>query len=135
MFSLTCASYPTSNPGAARLMGIDPKLMGLIAFVISAAVGAVGGIVVAPVTFMTYDRGLMLSLKGFVAMIIGGMTNPIGAVIGGITLGVIESFAAGLISSGYKDAFTFIVLFLVLLVRVGGLFKRFGVQSLERAGL
>jgi branched-chain amino acid transport system permease protein len=84
---------------------------------------------------MTYDRGLMLALKGFVAMIMGGLTNPFGAVIGGLLLGVVESLAAGLISSGYKDAFTFAVLFVVLLVRLGGLLRRGRGEALERAGL
>jgi branched-chain amino acid transport system permease protein len=124
-----------ANPGAARLMGINTQRMGLIAFALSAALGAVGGIVITPITFMTYERGLMLSLKGFVAMIMGGLTNPFGAVIGGLLLGVVESFSAGLISSGYKDAFAFAVLFIVLLVRLGGLFKRGGGEALERAGL
>jgi branched-chain amino acid transport system permease protein len=54
----------------------------------------------------------------------GGLTNPFGAVLGGLLLGVVESLAAGLLSPGYRDAFTFIVLFLVLLVRLGGLRRR-----------
>jgi branched-chain amino acid transport system permease protein len=124
-----------ANPGAARLMGINTRRMGLIAFMLSAALGALGGIVIAPVTFMTYDRGLTFALKGFVAMILGGLTNPFGAVIGGLVLGVVESLAAGLLSSGYKDAFTFAVLFVVLLVRLGGLARRGGGQALEQAGL
>ena len=125
----------SANPGAARLMGINTRRMGLIAFALSAGLGALGGIVIAPVTFMTYDRGLMLALKGFVAMIMGGLTNPFGAVVGGLTLGIVESLAAGLISSGYKDAFAFAVLFLVLLVRLGGLIKRSSGEALERSGL
>jgi branched-chain amino acid transport system permease protein len=125
----------SANPGAARLMGINTRRMGLVAFVLSAGLSALGGIVIAPITFMTYDRGLMLALKGFVAMIMGGLTNPFGAVIGGLLLGVVESLAAGLISSGYKDAFTFAVLFVVLLVRLGGLLRRGRGEALERAGL
>jgi len=78
---------------------------------------------------------LMLSLKGFVAMIIGGLTSPVGAVIGGLALGVVESLAAGLISSGYRDAFTFGVLFAVLLVRLGGVVRRGKGQALVGAGL
>jgi branched-chain amino acid transport system permease protein len=124
-----------SNPGAARLMGINTRRMGLLAFALSAGLSALGGIVVTPITFMTYERGLMLSLKGFVAMIMGGLTNPFGAVIGGLLLGVVESLAAGAISSGYKDAFTFAVLFVVLLIRLGGLLRRGGGEALERAGL
>jgi len=124
-----------ANPGAARLMGINTRRMGLIAFALSAGLSALAGIVIAPITFMTYDRGLMLALKGFVAMIMGGLTNPFGAVVGGILLGVVESLSAGLISSGYKDAFAFLVLFVVLLIRLGGLVKRGGGEALERAGL
>jgi len=125
----------SANPGAARLMGINTRRMGLVAFALSAGLSALGGIVITPLTFMTYDRGLMLALKGFVAMIMGGLTNPFGAVIGGLLLGVVESLAAGLISSGYKDAFTFAVLFVVLLVRLGGLLRRGRGEALERAGL
>lgn len=125
----------SANPGAARLMGINPRRMGLIAFALSAGLSALAGIVVAPVTFMTFDRGLMLSLKGFVAMIMGGLTDPVGAVVGGLILGVVESLAAGLISSGYRDAFTFAILVVVLLVRLGGFIRGRKGESLERAGL
>ncbi len=136
-FTLTGRALRASsaNPGAARLMGINIQRMGLLAFVLSAGLGALGGIVIAPITFMTYDRGLMLALKGFVAMILGGLTSPVGAVIAGIALGVIESLAAGLLSSGYKDAFAFVVLFVVLLVRLGGLLGARRGPALERAGL
>lgn len=125
----------SANPGAARLMGINTRRMGLVAFALSAGMSALGGIVIAPLTFMTYDRGLMLALKGFVAMIMGGLTNPFGAVLGAVLLGVVESLAAGLISSGYKDAFTFVVLFVVLLIRLGGVLRRGRGEALERAGL
>ncbi|MFQ5422228.1 MAG: branched-chain amino acid ABC transporter permease, partial [Anaerolineae bacterium] len=111
------------NPGAARLMGINTKRMALLAFGLSAAVTAVAGIVIVPATFMTYDRGLTLSLKGFVAAIVGGLSSPIGAVVGGLLLGILEAFSAGLLSSGYKDAISFIVLFIVLAARIGGLLR------------
>jgi branched-chain amino acid transport system permease protein len=122
------------NPGAARLMGINPRHMALLSFAISGAASAIAGIVIVPATFMTYDRGLTLSLKGFVAAIMGGMSNPVGAVIGGVFLGILESFGAGLLSSGYKDAISFLVLFVVLAVRLGGLFRRRGSLA-EQAGL
>lgn len=122
------------NPAAARFMGINTKKMALLAFALSAATTAVAGIVIAPATFMTYDRGLILSLKGFVAAIMGGMSSPVGAVVGGLLLGILESFSAGLISSGYKDAVAFLVLFAVLAVRLGGLLR--GRAALpEQAGL
>ena len=122
------------NPGAARLMGINTRRMALLAFGLSAAVTAVAGIVIVPSTFMTYDRGLTLSLKGFVAAIIGGMSSPVGAVVGGLLLGVLEAFSAGLLSSGYKDAISFIVLFIVLAARIGGLLRGRAVVA-EQAGL
>ena len=83
---------------------------------------------------MTYDRGLTLSLKGFVAAIAGGLSSPVGAVIGGLVLGVLEAFSAGLLSSGYKDAISFIVLFVVLAARLGGLLRRRS-ALVEQAGL
>lgn len=122
------------NPSAARLMGINTRRMALLAFGLSAAITATAGIVIAPVTFMTYDRGLILSLKGFVAAIMGGMSSPVGAVVGGLMLGILESFSAGLISSGYKDAVAFVVLFIVLAVRIGG-FLRGRAALPEQAGL
>lgn len=112
------------NPKAAQLMGINTRRMALLAFGLSAGITSIAGIVITPATFMTYDRGLILSLKGFVAAIIGGLSSPLGAVLGGLLLGILESFGAGLLSSGYKDAVAFFVLFIVLAVRVGGLVRR-----------
>jgi branched-chain amino acid transport system permease protein len=108
--------------------------MALIAFGLSAATSAIAGIVITPVTFMTYDRGLLLSLKGFVAASMGGISSLLGAVIGGLMLGLIEAFAAGLLSSGYKDAVAFIILFIVLALRAGGLLKG-RTAATEQAGL
>lgn len=122
------------NPRAARFMGINTRRMALLAFGLSAAVTAIAGIVITPATFMVYDRGLILSLKGFVAAIVGGMSSPVGAVVGGLMLGILESFSAGLISSGYKDAVAFIILFIVLAVRLGGLLQRRAAMP-EQAGL
>lgn len=122
------------NPKAAQLMGISPRRMALLAFAVSSATTAIAGIVIVPSTFMTYDRGLTLSLKGFVAAIVGGLSSPAGAVAGGISLGVLESFGAGYLSSGYKDAISFLVLFIVLAIRLGGFLRRRGAAG-ERAGL
>ena len=103
------------NRLAARLMGIRTDRMALLAFGLSGAVGALGGILIAPIIFATYDMGLMLSLKGFVAAVMGGLVNYPAAVAGGFLLGILESLGAGLISSGYKDAIAFVALFLILL--------------------
>jgi branched-chain amino acid transport system permease protein len=103
------------NRLAARLMGIRTDRMALLAFGLSGAVGALGGVIIAPIIFATYDMGLMLSLKGFVAAVMGGMVNYPTAVAGGFLLGILESLGAGFISSGYKDAIAFIALFVILL--------------------
>ncbi|HHH39201.1 MAG TPA: branched-chain amino acid ABC transporter permease, partial [Sedimenticola sp.] len=105
------------NRTAAHLVGINVGRMMLIAYGLSAFLGAMAGVLVAPITFTSYDAGVMLGLKGFSAAILGGMGNPMGAVAGGLLLGLIESLAAGFISSGYKDAIGFVILLLVLFFR------------------
>jgi branched-chain amino acid transport system permease protein len=117
------------NSRAAGLVGIDVRRMVLFSFVISSAMGAVAGIIVAPLTMTSYDVGIMLGLKGFCAAIIGGMSSGMATVVGGVILGVMESLGAGLVSSGYKDAIAFIILLLILFIRPQGLF---GKASTER---
>lgn len=112
------------NRRAAGLVGIDVRRMVLLSFVISAAMGSLAGIIVAPLTMTSYDVGVMLGLKGFCAAIIGGMSSGIPTVIGGLILGVLESLGAGLISSGYKDAIAFVILLLILFIRPQGLFGK-----------
>lgn len=109
------------NPTAARLVGIAPQKMAAYTFAITAGLGAVGGIVVTPITGATYSMGLMLGLKAFVAAVLGGLTSAPAAVAGGLLVGVLEAMAAGLISSGYKDAITFMLLLLILLARPQGI--------------
>jgi branched-chain amino acid transport system permease protein len=113
------------NPQAATLVGIDPQVMGLIAFSLAAALGAIGGVVMAPLTLTSYNVGVMLGLKGFVAASIGGFTSPLATVIGGIAVGVIESVAVGVdwgpFTSEYKDAIALVILLLILLIRSGRL--------------
>ncbi len=111
------------NPLAARLVGVSPRRMGLAAFALTGAVAAIGGVVLAPLSYATYDMGLMLGLKGFVAAVLGGLANPPGAVVGGLALGLLEAFGTP-ISSAYKDAAAFVVLILVMLLRPGGVFGR-----------
>ena len=117
------------NRTAAHLVGINVGLMMAVAYGLSALLGAMAGVLVTPITYTSYDAGVMLGLKGFSAAILGGMGNPMGAVAGGLALGLIESLAAGMISSGYKDAIAFVLLLLVLFLRPSGLF---GKGSVER---
>ena len=68
-----------------------------------AALGAIAGVLIAPITFTSYDVGVMLGLKGFAAAILGGLGSFPGAIVGGLVLGLLESFGAGFVSSAYKD--------------------------------
>ena len=107
---------------AARLVGISVDRMVLISFALSAAMGAVAGIVVAPITLCGYDVGTMLGLKGFCAAVLGGLGSSPGSILGGFLLGILEALGAGLISSGFKDAIAFLILLVVLFLRPSGLF-------------
>jgi branched-chain amino acid transport system permease protein len=113
---------------AASLMGIDVDSMVTLSFAFSALVGALGGVILAPITLTSYDVGILLGLKGFAACILGGLGNPFGAVVGGILLGILESLGAGLISSGYKDAVAFVILLGLLFLRPEGLFGSSGAE-------
>jgi branched-chain amino acid transport system permease protein len=118
-----------ANRLAARLVGVDTSFVLALSFGLSAAIGALGGILITPITLTSFDVGTLLALKGFAAAMLGGMGSPLGAVVGGLTLGLLESFAAGTISSAYKDAVAFIVILAVLFVMPQGLFGR---RSVER---
>jgi branched-chain amino acid transport system permease protein len=120
------------NPNASSLVGINVKYMILVSFAMSAAIGAAGGIVITPISLMEYDRGAMLAIKGFAACVLGGMGSFPGAVIGGLIIGLIESLGAGLISSGYKDAFALLVLLFVLFLKPSGLFGSVEISKIRK---
>lgn len=105
------------NRRAAALVGIDTRTMSLISFALAAGTGAIAGVVVAPISYASYDMGIMLGLKGFVAAAMGGFTGVWGVFLGGLGLGLAESLAAGFISSSYKNAIALVLLFAVLLIR------------------
>ena len=112
------------NAQAASLVGIDVKIMVMLSFAISAAIGSLAGIIIAPLTMTSFDVGIMLGIKGFCAVIIGGMSSGLGTVLGGLLLGLLEALGAGFISASYKDAIAFIVLLLILFLRPEGLFGK-----------
>ena len=90
------------------------------------------GIVVTPIALMEYDRGAMLAVKGFGAVILGGLGSFPGAILGGLIMGTIESLGAGLLSSGYKDAYALIVLLAVLFFKPSGLLGSVEVSKFKR---
>jgi branched-chain amino acid transport system permease protein len=120
------------NPDAARLVGINVQQMILLSFALSAAIGAVAGITVTPISLMEYDRGAMLAVKGFGAAVLGGLGSFPGAIVGGLIMGTIESLGAGLISSAYKDAFALIVLLVVLFFRPSGILGSIEISRIKR---
>lgn len=109
---------------AARLVGVDTRRIVTVSFALAAALGALAGVVVTPLTQTAFDVGGAIGLKGFAAAILGGLGNPIGAVVGGVLLGLLESLSVAFVSSTYKDAIALVVLLLVLFVRPGGLLGR-----------
>lgn len=114
----------SNNRLAAQLVGINTNWVMTLSFALSAAIGALAGVLVTPITLTSYDLGIALALKGFAAAMLGGMGNPKGALVGGILLGLFEALTAGFISSQYKDAVAFIVILAVLFAMPQGLFGR-----------
>lgn len=110
------------DPDAAKLVGINVSRMVMISFVLSAMVGALGGIAITPISLMEYDKGPMLAVKGFCAAIMGGLGKNRGAVIGGFLIGILESMTAGYIHSGLKDAVALVILLAILFFRPAGIF-------------
>ncbi|MFZ3136808.1 MAG: branched-chain amino acid ABC transporter permease [Thermodesulfovibrionales bacterium] len=110
------------NPTAAKLVGINVSRMVMLSFVLSAVVGAIGGIAITPISLMEYDKGPMLAVKGFCAAIMGGLGTNRGAVLGGFIIGILESMTAGYIHSGLKDAVALIILLLILFFKPAGIF-------------
>ena len=117
------------NRLAAELVGINTGWVLFMSFAMSAALGALGGILLTPITMTSYDVGIMLGLKGFVAAVLGGLGNGLGAVLGGLLVGILEAMGAGYISSAYKDAIPFVLILFILFFMPRGLF---GGKSTDR---
>lgn len=112
---------------ASSLMGIKPELVMAITFALASALAGVAGILVGIYYNAFYPRmGVVISLKALSAATLGGIGNVSGAVIGGLTLGLLESLAVAFISTSYRDVIAFLILILVLLIRPAGLLGRVG---------
>jgi branched-chain amino acid transport system permease protein len=110
-----------TNPNAARISGIPTQRVIILAFTISSAVGAIGGLAINSVIPLTYTSGALWGLTGFVAAILGGWGSSGGAVLGGLVLGIIQSIFAGVLPAGWQDAIAFVILILLLYFRPQGL--------------
>jgi branched-chain amino acid transport system permease protein len=118
------------NPSAAMLMGINNDLVISFTFGLGSALAGAGGILYA-LNYPSIDplMGVMPGLKAFVAAVLGGIGNIRGAALGGLILGVVETFVAGSAWSTYKDAIAFAILILILLLRPAGLLGRSVVEK------
>ena len=110
------------NPVAARLMGIDVERMALLSYAMAAFIGALGGILIAPILALQFDTSQLFTIMGFIAVAIGGFGSFVGAVIGGLLLGVAQQLAAGYISPLFNNALALGLLLAILLWRPNGLF-------------
>lgn len=111
---------------AVRLVGVNAQAMVTASFALAAALGAVAGLAVAPLTQASFHSGPEMGVKGFAAAILGGLGNPVAAVGGGLVLGLLESLTAGYVDPLYKDGVALVVLLVVLFVRPQGLLGRSG---------
>lgn len=109
---------------AAEIVGVNIERIYALTFGFGAALAGAGGFLLAPIFLITPTMGIIAVGKSFAVVIIGGLGNINGAIVGGLLLGVVESLGAGYISSGYKDAFSFLVLILVLLLKPDGLLTK-----------
>jgi len=109
------------NRDAARLCGINARNMVTLSFVLSAGMGALAGCVVSPITFVQYDSGTALAIKGFTAAILGGLGSTAGGAAGGLVLGLLESFSVWWLPAAYKDAVAIALMLGVLFVRPSGI--------------
>ncbi|MBI5445242.1 MAG: branched-chain amino acid ABC transporter permease [Deltaproteobacteria bacterium] len=110
-----------NNPRAAAAMGLRVGAVKAASFGLAGAMGGLAGVLVTPISALSFDVGVLLGLKGFSAAILGGFGSFPGAVVGGLLLGLLETAAAAFISSAYKDVVAFAVLLLVLFLRPQGL--------------
>ncbi len=113
----------SESKDGARLCGISVERSSTAAFALSAALAGVGGVMITPILSMQFDGGMLHGLKGFSAAIVGGLGNPVGCVVGGLLVGVIEQFIC-YFSSGYKDILALLIVVVILLLRPRGLLSR-----------
>jgi branched-chain amino acid transport system permease protein len=120
---LSMMAASIDEEGAATV-GIDVPRMRTLTFLLGGLVGGLAGVLVSPLTTIHYEMGLLLTLKGFAAAILGGLTNPFGALVGGVTLGLVEALAVLSVSSGYKDVIAMSILIVIMILMPNGMLGR-----------
>jgi branched-chain amino acid transport system permease protein len=112
------------NREASRLLGISPYRIAALAIVMSAAIGGIGGVLIAPLQFTAYNIAAAYSVKGFLAAVVGGLGSLKGAIVGGILVGVFEAVVSIYVSSYYLNLFVMLALVVVLLIRPFGIYGK-----------
>jgi branched-chain amino acid transport system permease protein len=108
----------------SRLLGINPHRVALIAFLIAALIGGIGGVLIAPLQFAAWNAASLYNIKGFVAAIVGGLADVRTALLGGLVVGIGEALIGVYVSTTYLDLFLLMLLLVLLLVRPTGLFAK-----------
>lgn len=111
-----------TNELGAQLSGISPSQMKAYSVAVASGLASLAGVIIAPFTLAGGAMAVPIGIKGFAGAMVGGVSSPVGVVVGGLIVGVVESLAAGLLASGYRDPVAFSLLLLMLLVRPSGLF-------------
>jgi branched-chain amino acid transport system permease protein len=119
-----CMLAASIDVDGALTIGINVPLMRTLTFLLGGFLGGLAGVLVSPLINVHYEMGLLLTLKGFAAAILGGVANPFGAIVGGAMLGLAESLAIVFVSSGYKDVVAMSILIAVMIVAPHGLLGR-----------
>ncbi|MEM6661925.1 MAG: branched-chain amino acid ABC transporter permease [Pseudomonadota bacterium] len=120
-----------ANPESARLVGIRVATMTALGWGMAAGIGAVAGILIAPVVFLEPNMMLSILLYGFAGAVLGGLTNPLGAVIGGFIVGIVENLAGtylGEVGAELKLSIALVLIIIVLVVKPEGILGRKIVQ-------
>lgn len=120
----TAVRAAVANPPIASTFGIPLRTFAFWSFVVAAAIGGLGGVVITPITSATFDMGLTFGLAGFVAAVLGGLESLPGALVGGFVLGIVTKVAGGVLSTGWEEGVGFLILVLVLVLRPQGLLGR-----------
>jgi len=113
----------TQERVVASLMGVNTDWISAFVFGLSSVIAGIAGALSSSVFFITLDMGLMFGTKAFASNVIGGFGSPMGAIVGGLLIGVLETFGASIVSSAYKDFITYALLLLFLMFRPKGIFK------------
>jgi branched-chain amino acid transport system permease protein len=111
----------SQNQLAAYYMGIPVKRLNGLVWGLAAAVAAIAGMLLAPITFVHANMGF-IGLKAFPAAVVGGFGSLPGAIVGGLVIGIVESFAGFYLPDGFKDTAPYIVVLVMLMVKPNGLF-------------